>query len=575
MSQRSRRYGPALWGAALATCLGACSWIGLDGGGGGGGNVVTNFTRLEQEPNDSGDTPNEIFAGYPVRGDLLRLGDVDWFVIRLFAGHTIRVELFATRLDQADWDAAGTVPRVTMAYPFSDVKVIEHSFTDGWFHAAQDFEFPSYRLTTTGTFWFRVSPDNELATGGRYALRVSYADASESLEIENPFDIGGNDSTGTAQAIGAGTLCGFHRDGNDDFYSIRVSGPTVLRCELVASRNGAQIGETTYYDPTLRLFGPDGLTQIAANDDAFLSDPAIQIEVAAAGTYAIGVGEAPASAVDGYYKLLVSTSSASGTAETEPNDNTGSADLTAYGQNVSGTIGPGEEDWFRFAGTAGDMVRLQTFDAANSETAAEAVSVSLVAPDGTTPVATDRGPLFQVSSAILPQSGTFFVHVTPDPGALAPTTYRLELRRLHASTFETEPNDTIAQAPWFSSGGFASGVIATIGDVDTYRFTASSGELVVFDAFAARSIGSDQQLEYSGHGSDLLPLLTIRDVNGAVLATSTAIPVNGVFAEALSDSLPTAAVAFVAPPTSSVFHVQVAAADNSGGADHRYVLQKR
>jgi len=570
----------ALASTLLLGVLPSCSYIpGLNGGGGGGGGIKTSdITVLEQEPaNNDPSFAAFLHPGQPVRGDLSTVGDVDWYPIRVVKGATVRVELWATRLDQATWDAAGTVPKLSLCFPDPLTVFSEHSFRTGWTYGSLDFEMPAIQLSPTGPFyWIKVEPDLDGASGGRYVLRVSYLSFGPGQhEKEAPTDVGDDDTPGTAQSIEPGVVNGFHRDGNDDCYALTVGGPSVLRLEVLAQRDGTPGDNLAPYDALLRLFDVDGTTILKENDDAFLLDPAMVIEVPAAGRYTVMVTQNPASTASSQYRLITSVTPATATPETEPNDNTGSADTFAYGENVSGTIAPGEDDWFQFTGTAGDMVRLQVFDKNTSITATEAVSVTLVGSDGATPIPSHEGPLFQVLTTILTQSGTTYVHVQPDPAALGPTTYRLELRRFKSSTFETEPNDTVAQARAFPPGG-ASGVIGAAGDVDLYRFTAESHQIVTFDVFAGNAAtGTDQQSEYSGHGSALAPLLTIRDGNGAALAQTTSLPANGVYGEAVSDGLPTCAVAFVAPETTHTFYIEVAAADGTGGPDHTYVLVKR
>jgi hypothetical protein len=578
---RNRTAALGVLALASSPLLGlSCSYIpGLNGGGGGGGIKTSDITVIELEPNDLGTTPDTLRMGQPVRGDLLRDGDVDWFILRIVPGSTVKIELWGTRLDQASWDAAGTVPHLTVFFPDPDTKLLEHSFDNGWTFGSLDFEVPAYRMPANGTFiWIKLEPDQAATRthGGRYVLRASDVSFGPGQhENESPFDIGDNDTPGTAQPMVPGVLNGYHRDANDDCYSITVDGPTVLRAEVLAMRDGAPTGAPDYWDPLLRLFDKDGTTILKENDDAFLLDPAFQFAVPTAGRYVIMVSQSPTSQFNGQYRLLLSTAPATGIQETEPNENFASANEFAYGQNVAGTIGPGEDDWFKFTGTAGDMVRLQVFDKNNSVSATEAVSVTLVGSDGATPLPFHEGPLFQVLTTILPQSGTTYVHVQPDPAATGPTTYRLELRRFKASTFETEPNDTIAEAKAFPAGG-ASGIIGAPGDVDLYRFTAESHQIVTFDVFASNTpTGTDQQSEYAGHGSALAPLLTIRDENGAVLSQTTSLPANGIYGESISDGLPTCAVAFVAPDSTHTFYIEVAAADGTGGPDHTYVLVKR
>jgi hypothetical protein len=288
------------------------------------------------------------------------------------------------------------------------------------------------------------------------------------------------------------------------------------------------------------------------------------------------VTQSPTSTFNAPYILLYAADMTTGTTEIEPNNTPAGADPISYGVPVSGSIAPGAEDWFQFQGQAGDMVRLQVFDKNISKAASEALLVTLVASDGTTPLSTHEGPAFQVLTTILQHSGTFYVRTRTAPAAVASTTYRLELQRFHTATYEVEPNDTIAQAGVLPPGGYVAGVIATAGDRDLYRFTTSTGQFVVFDVFAdATATGSDGFSEYSGHGSDLDPLLTIRDSTGAIVAQSTSEPVSGTFTEGVVEGLPTASVAYIGPPTSHVFYLEVAAADGSGGVNHYYTVRRR
>jgi hypothetical protein len=154
------------------------------------------------------------------------------------------------------------------------------------------------------------------------------------------------------------------------------------------------------------------------------------------------------------------------------------------------------------------------------------------------------------------------------------TDYRLELTRFKAATYETEANDTIATADTLSTS--AAGAIATAGDVDVFRFTATQNRFTTISIYATNSdvnnLMSDGFFEYSGHGSNLDPLLTIKDAAGTTLASST-IAALDVTTECITDGLPTAAVSFVAPTTGS-FYVQVESASGSGDPSNYYVITK-
>jgi hypothetical protein len=561
---------PPLALSIVPTCGGgACG----SGGGGGGSNKV----ELEREPNDQLLLAHVIQLDRPVKGDVIEPEDVDWFQLRLKGGRTVKVELFATRLDQATWDATGTVPRLSIYFPDDQTIFHEHSLATGWPYGTLDFDIPAFTVPQNGTYWFVIRADTDLSPGGRYVLRVSYTTPNPNQqELETQLDIGIDDTPGTAQLIQAGTLTGFHRNGNDDFYKVVVGNPRVLRAEIFAQRNGIFGDATTPYDPILRLVDVDGSTILAETDDVFFGDPAIQHYVGTPGTYYFQVTQNPASAEDGPYVLTFRSDSGSATAETEPNDTTGAADSIEFGSPVSGTIAPGTVDWFRLQADPGDMLRLQYFDAANSTAATEAIDVGLFEADGTTPVQFHVGPAFQVLTTILQQNGPYFVRVLPNAMAAGPTPYRLELTRFHGTTRESEPNDSLVTATPFPNSRFVSGAITSPGDRDLYRFTTSNDELVTFVVYAGSfSTGSDGFSEYSDFGSALDPLLIVRDSLGAIVATSTSQPANGTFTESVLDGLPTAAVTFVAPVTGHVFYLEVADADGSGSAAHYYAVERR
>lgn len=556
------------------SCALAPGCFGSSGGGGGGSTA----TELEDEPNDGIPQAHAIQLGRPVKGDVIEEEDEDWFQLYLKVGRTVKVELFGTRLDQETWDAAATVPRLTIYFPNDQTKIHEQSLASGgWTFGSLDFEIPSFTVPQNGTYWFVVRADTDLSPGGRYVLRVSYVTPSAAQdEIESRLDLGVNDTPETGQVIQSGALDGFHRDGNDDYYQVEVNGPRVIRAELVAQRNGAFEEADTPFDPVLRLLGLDGSTIIVENDDSFFADPGIQAQVGTAGTYYLQVTQGPTSTEDAPYVLHFSSDPATATPESEPNNTPATANAIAYGGAVNGGILLAQEDWYRFQGDPGDMVRLQVFDVANSTTASEAVEVAYFAPDGTTPLPFDIGPEFQVASTILQQNGPFFVRVQPSPAALVGTLYRIELTRFHTAAQETEPNDGISIAEPFPSTGFAAGAISFAGDVDLFRFTTKKDQLVTFVVYAgSAATGSNGFAEYSGWGSDLAPLLTIRDTVGAAVATSTSAPVNAVFTESVADGLPTTAVTFVAPPTNNTFFLEVGASDGAGSSAHYYVVERR
>jgi hypothetical protein len=196
----------------------------------------------------------------------------------------------------------------------------------------------------------------------------------------------------------------------------------------------------------------------------------------------------------------------------------------------------------------------------------------LLATDGTTSLGTGGDGDFRTYTTILQETGTFFIHVTP-VGAL--TDYRLELTKFKSASYEAEPNDTTATANLLTTN--AAGVIDVAGDVDVFRFLAVKDRLVTIQCYATNVdpnlLMSDGFSEYSGHGSSLDPLLTIKDGAGTTLASST-INAADVTTECITDGLPTMAVSFVAPSTGT-FYVQVESASGAFDPSDYYVITKR
>ncbi len=512
------------------------------GGGGGGGPPAA---IAESELNDSTATADALPVGTPVQGSVATAGDVDFFKVTLPQGSIVKIELFAARADQAGWDAAGNVPRLSVwdTDANGNAKLLEHDFggntSDGWSFGAHDLDIPMFEVPATGTYFVSVTQDDTSLAGGAYTLRVLYPVVTgKQEEIEPTGSDGGNDTTATAQLITPGTVHGFHVAGGVDDYQFTISVPTSVRFEMTAYRNGVNRGDPNYYHPKLRLIDTDGATELASDDGSFFFDPAIQHRLTVAGTYFVEVSEF--SVANSEYFLGFQAASSATTAETEPNDDAASADAMVYGGRVSGDIDVGEVDFFKFTGTKGDMVRLQRFDLANLQGAADAVTATMLATDGATALATGGGGSFQVETTILQETGTFYVKV--EPGAVA-TTYALELTRFQSSSFESEPNDTIAAANLFTTR--IAGAIDPVADTDVFRCTLSAKRLVRFACYAASApTGSDGDSEYSGHGSSCAPLLEVLDGTGLVLATSTSAPVS-VYTESVTDPLPTAAVSYV------------------------------
>jgi len=506
-------------------------------------------------------------------GSVATAGDVDCFSVSLIAGLYVRIELFGTRFDQAAWDAASNVPRLSLLAPDGTTVLLEHdptgSVSDGWGWALHDLDFALFRVPATDTYFIRVAQGDDSLAGGDYAVRASLVvQPPAQLEFEPAGTIGANDTPNTSQVIQPGIVHGFHADGDVDYYAITITTPRVVRFELTSYRNGVHDGDDGYYDPTLELFDSTP-SFLALDDDSFFFDPAIEFTLEDAGTYFLRVDEA-GGVGDASYALSYSSTPVNDAPETEPNDTSATANAIGYGESVSGTVDGVDVDLYAFVGAAGDMVRIQAFDGWNLQNAADFVTVEILAPNGATTVPTSGFLELQTATTILQENGTHFIRVVSTGGL---TDYRLELTRFKSADPETEPNETIPTAN-VALDPRSAGAIGAPGDVDVYQFDALEGRLTTLAIYAGRPAGgSDGSFEYSGHGSDLEPSITVTDGLGTVLATCTSTPAS-VFTESVTDPLPTAAVSFV-PTAPGPFYARVESALGAGGPTHTYVIEKR
>jgi len=554
---------------ALLALLSACS-----GGGGGTGGIPLALDENETPANDTPATANTLKLGTPMRGSVLVAGDVDCFAIHLTNKQVVRFELFGTRNDQAGWDTALNVPRLTIldTDANANAKLLEQdfsgTFSDGWSWGFHDLDIPMFQAPATGTYFVSVTQDNQAAAGGAYILRASSVTTSGLQEEAEARGVSGaNDTFATAETIHNGVLHGYHVAGELDYYKFTISAPTVVRFELNSYRNGVHDGTALYYDTTLQLYDTDGTSVLFDNDDTYFYDAAIQYEITTPGTYFVAVNEFGVG-MSGEYFLTLNTSAATGAMETEPNDDAATANTIAYGGRRRGTIATGETDFYKFSGHAGDMVRLQSFDSGNAQAGTDSIDVSLVGTDGTTALATGGNGDFQTLTTILQATGTFYVKVQ---GGAGTSPYAIELTLFKSSVYETEPNDTAVEA-----GGLAdrvSGVISSGADVDMFRVSLTKDKLVRFVCYASSSATDSNGIsEYSGHGSDLAPLIELVDNLGVVVASSTSVPANSVFTESVTQPLPTSCLCTTATASGPYF-VRISDANATSGATHYYVLE--
>ncbi|MEQ1893501.1 MAG: hypothetical protein ABL998_13220, partial [Planctomycetota bacterium] len=536
--------------------------------GGGGGAAVT----LETAGNDTAAGASPLAVARPGSGSLDSTGDIDFWSLALSSGVTYELELLATRLDQVRWDTVVNAPRLTLFDTDGVTKLLEHDLggftSDGWGWGTHDLDIPLFRVPASGTYFVSLGHDDVTKPGGDYVFTVrTHTLGGQQSELEADDAMGLNDSAANAEPITPGTVHGMHLDDDVDVFAFTLTQPAFVRFELTAYRNGVWRGDDAYFDGKLRLLDGDGTSELAANDEAFFSDPAVHWRLDTPGTYYIAIEESGGSGDAPWFLSYERTSLAGLLTEVEDNDTTAAAESLSYGQRLEGAVEPGDDDVFVFQASAGDLVRAQLFDATNWSAAADAVELEVLAADGVTTIAAEPDRSFRVHSFVATQSGPVFLSVAAD---LVSSAYVLALERVTTAAFESENNNSIGNADAFDADGHAAGVIAINNDEDFFSFRAAAGVPVTVRVFAKAAVHSDGFLELSGHGSELQPFVRIRNSAGGAVANTHYGRFIG--AEGVLDGLPTCSVAFV-PSESGTYFVQVESIVDLGTARSCYVLE--
>ncbi len=559
---------------ALPLTLAACSSSDDDDGGGGGGGG-TPLSTLETEPNDTAGTANALTIGRPARGSVAMPGDIDYWSFALGAGDLIEVRLSAIASDQAAWSAGPNFPSLAIWDTDGTTLLRSHDFAQ-WFFGLGDLDFGVFRAPAAGTYYVSVTQADQLLAGGEYAFVVEEVDFG-TLQVEaEVLGSGSNDLPTNAEPLTEGVLRGFHEDGEIDWFTFTTTAPGFVRFEVWANRNGVYEASGEYSDLLLSLNeDPNTPSVLQDTDDVALFDPIIEHELALAGTYLIAVVES-FSGDSEYFLSYEFTNASVLMAETEPNDTTGNANQIAYGDWVSGATDVADLDVFSFAGTAGDVVLIKPFFAGFSESATTELTFELLGPDGITPVPfafdTFDYPLIRT---FLQETGTHYLTIGPDSLLPGPSDWFFRIERASTNGYETEPNDDVASANDLDADGRAAGVIETNGDVDLFAFTAQRDEVVRLEVFGGNETAATGWDRLDDFGSELEPVLTIRDDQGVALGTSE-LPANP-FAEPtpknITGGLATVALTFVVP-ADGTYYVEVGDATGTGAADRTYVVRR-
>ncbi len=225
----------------------------------------TDVVFVDTVPGDTGSTVN-LVIGTPVNGLLDTLGDHDWYRITLTAGQTYTFTVGATGVGDIQDSFLNLRSNAGTVLASND-----------------DISFPSntysrivFTATTTGTYFVDVGAYNDLETGNfRLTATADVADG-----------IPGNATTTAAITVGGPVVSGLlDAVGDHDWY----------RVELVAGQSylfrTSATGGGSDPDTFIRLFGTNGTTQLAENDDgAGGTYSQIRFTPTTSGTYYLDVG---------------------------------------------------------------------------------------------------------------------------------------------------------------------------------------------------------------------------------------------------------------------------------------------
>jgi hypothetical protein len=517
-------------------------------------------------------------------------GEVQYYKFRATVGQQATISSYANRVDNGNWD---TAMRIRVLAP------------DGWTEVARasaispdakgvDNGVALVRIPQDGDYYIACDIDQAGYLGGTYAMIMTLAanpGTSLQMETEGWGVTGQNDTIATAQKLNPGNLYG-HYDSTStgaptsDFYAVSPTAAARLRVDLTAARSGAAYGDAVFAG-RLELQDATGAL-LWTSDGANGLDPAIDYVVNKAGTYYVRVTKSdnPWGGNSGPYFLNYQAAAYFPAAESGTNTSTATASAIRYNSEVSGSFAAPGTHYFAFGGTAGDAVRLIVQDTTHLQgatltmTPGGAADATFVGTDGVTElpagVPVPGKNKFNYRQTILPATGTYFVKVT----SASAGKFGLRLERPAAATGrETEPNDTAATANLIPTSGWISGGIGAAGDQDHFKVHAEAGQLMTVSLLGPA--GSGLGMRIADWGSSLMPTITVTDVAGNVLSTTSADRKgDSNYAETLLHPLitqisgipPTVQTSFRAPAAGD-FDIAVTDADGQGGDNYYYALQ--
>ncbi len=316
-----------------------------------------------------------------------------------------------------------------------------------------------------------------------------------------------NDSVLTATALSAsGAGSGTIAAADLDFWSFSGTAGAVVQIEIYGTRLDQAGWLAAAAIPVMRLFAPDGVTELVRTDSALWGWGSHDLDLfafklTATGTHSIRVAASTGGAGGKYAIAVRSLSYPAFQAEVEPNDTFGTATPVVPG-SLYGHHTDNESDFYSFAIAAPTIITFEMQAYRNGVFTGDDdyfdTIIEVLDTDGATVLFTDDDMYFYDSSvrAMLVTPGTYFLRVF-EFGGTPDADYVLNFTTAAVgTTAEVEPNDATGTAT-----GVAYGTIITANhaaDDDVFSFAGQAGDMVRIIAYDADTIqGASADLTYA------------------------------------------------------------------------------
>ena len=243
---------------------------------------------------------------------------------------------------------------------------------------------------------------------GLYCDQTSHCAAVQD-EVES------NDTFATANAATSGRpIRGAKSTTTDvDWFSISANAGDVIMAETTDGATDRCVASGGL-DSRLRIFGTDGATILALDDDISTSDNWCSFaaaRVAAAGTYYVALDYFGGGSGTFDYTLRIWVRTPSVYTEVEANDTPAAANGVAAVSWITGTVATAADyDYFVFTAPAGQ--RIYAIVPVTVATCPYQDRLAVLASDGTTVVASTTGSCDVAISPIVPAAGTYYARVS-------------------------------------------------------------------------------------------------------------------------------------------------------------------